>query len=115
MMKIARHEQIKAILQEQHQISVQELHERLGVSKVTIRNDLEALEHEGFLVRAHGGALINKFLESHETPGNTLPAPMSPMTPKKLPLARRRYALSTPMNGYSLAAVQPHIMWRVLW
>ena len=36
---------------------VAELGSILGVSEVTIRNDLELLAHEGLLVRDHGGAI----------------------------------------------------------
>jgi DeoR family fructose operon transcriptional repressor len=36
---------------------VAELSSILGVSEVTIRNDLELLAHEGLLVRDHGGAI----------------------------------------------------------
>jgi DeoR family transcriptional regulator of aga operon len=38
-------------------LRVAELGSLLGVSEVTIRNDLELLAHEGLLVRDHGGAI----------------------------------------------------------
>lgn len=44
------------------QVNVQQLSSALGVSAVTIRNDLGNLEKHNLLVRAHGGAFkMNKF------------------------------------------------------
>ena len=43
-------------LDEDGQVNVNELSESLGVSEVTIRNDLDKLEKNNLLVRAHGGA-----------------------------------------------------------
>lgn len=43
-------------LDDQGQVTVQELSESLGVSEVTIRNDLGNLEKNNLLIRAHGGA-----------------------------------------------------------
>jgi DeoR/GlpR family transcriptional regulator of sugar metabolism len=45
------------LLQERGEVSVAELSERAGVSQMTIRRDLEALEQEGALRRVHGGAI----------------------------------------------------------
>lgn len=52
-----RRESILEILAEDSHVSVAELAKRLGVTVVTARADLAALEEEGFLVRTHGGAL----------------------------------------------------------
>ena len=52
-----RLDQILALVQEEGRVSVAELGERFGVSAVTIRNDLAALERQGQLVRTHGGAM----------------------------------------------------------
>jgi DeoR family galactitol utilization operon repressor len=52
-----RREAILEILAEDSQVSVAELAKKLGVTVVTARGDLAALEEEGFLVRTHGGAL----------------------------------------------------------
>ncbi len=41
-----------------HEIKVHELTELLGVSGVTIRQDLALLQEQGFIRRVHGGALI---------------------------------------------------------
>ncbi|MDG3583559.1 MULTISPECIES: transcriptional repressor AgaR [Galbibacter] len=43
-------------LDETGQVNVNELSELLGVSEVTIRNDLDKLEKNNLLIRAHGGA-----------------------------------------------------------
>ncbi|GGP32492.1 DeoR/GlpR family DNA-binding transcription regulator [Streptomyces melanogenes] len=39
------------------QVSVSELSQRLGVSEMTVRRDLDALERQGLLRRVHGGAV----------------------------------------------------------
>lgn len=59
MFKGARLAKIKDILLERTQIDVQTLSLLLDVSAVTIRSDLAQLEDEGFLVRTHGGAILN--------------------------------------------------------
>ena len=51
-----RHLEILDIVNERERISVQELSEKLGLSVVTIRKDLEELESEGLLRRQHGYA-----------------------------------------------------------
>ena len=52
-----RRAQIIGALAEEGSISVSALARMLGVSPVTVRADLVALEEEGILVRTHGGAL----------------------------------------------------------
>ncbi len=44
--------------------SIQELAEAIGASISTVRRDLEHLEERGYLERSHGGALIQKQLQS---------------------------------------------------
>ncbi len=44
--------------------SIQELSEAIGISTSTVRRDLEHLENRGYLERSHGGALIQKELQS---------------------------------------------------
>ena len=51
-------------------VSVSRLAEELGATPVTIRNDLTALERDGYLVRMQGGAVIAPRLE-HHLAGNT--------------------------------------------
>ena len=61
-----RRRAIRGLLQEQPQVSVAELARRFGVSTVTVRADLTALDDIGALVRVHGGALPRS--ESDELP-----------------------------------------------
>lgn len=56
---MSREEEILAIVSKQKKIEVNELSELLGVSKVTIRKDLDKLETRGLLHRQHGYALLN--------------------------------------------------------
>ena len=54
-------------------VSVSRLAETLGATPVTIRNDLTALERDGYLVRMQGGAVIaprleNRFVADTEDP-----------------------------------------------
>jgi DeoR family transcriptional regulator of aga operon len=44
--------------------SIQELAEEIGISMSTVRRDLEHLEERGYLERSHGGALIQKPVQS---------------------------------------------------
>jgi len=52
-----RMDQIQDLLQVRGRVSVNELVDRFGVSAVTIRSDLTTLEHQGRLIRTHGGAM----------------------------------------------------------
>jgi len=61
-----RRRAIRGLLQEKPQVSVAELARRFGVSAVTVRADLSALDDIGALVRVHGGALPRS--ESDELP-----------------------------------------------
>jgi len=49
--------QIRELLLVQRSVTASELCDRLKVTSATIRRDLAALEHEGVLVRSHGGAV----------------------------------------------------------
>ena len=58
-MKISsRRESILSMLQAQGKVSVTELAEELGVTIVTIRKDLDAMDREGVLTRVSGGAVM---------------------------------------------------------
>lgn len=46
-------------LADEQKLEVSELAERLGVSQVTVRKDLDALEERGIVKREHGYALLN--------------------------------------------------------
>lgn len=56
-----RRNQILEMLKANGRIRVSDLSQLYGISEVSIRNDLEALESQGYLCRVHGGAvMINK-------------------------------------------------------
>ena len=55
-----RHRRIEGILRERRVVRVSTLSEQIGVSEVTIRRDLEALERRGILERTHGGAVLTQ-------------------------------------------------------
>ena len=55
-----RRQSLIQLLQKQSGMRVPELAKALGVSKGTIRNDLDALEEEGVLTRVHGGAVLGR-------------------------------------------------------
>jgi len=57
-----RRHRIASLVLSQRAVTVGELSERLSVSAVTIRSDLEALERHGMLKRNHGGAVANQVL-----------------------------------------------------
>ncbi|MBP2323466.1 DeoR/GlpR family transcriptional regulator of sugar metabolism [Kibdelosporangium banguiense] len=56
MSKQNRHQLILDLVQTKGNVQVSELAARIGVSEMTIRRDLEALEQVGALTRVHGGA-----------------------------------------------------------
>ncbi|GAA1349373.1 DeoR/GlpR family DNA-binding transcription regulator [Streptomyces beijiangensis] len=51
------------LVQGSGQASVSELAQRLGVSEMTVRRDLDALERQGLVRRVHGGAVANRARE----------------------------------------------------
>lgn len=53
-----RKERIIKILRKEGKIRINEAAELLGVTKVTVRADLDSLEKRGLLVRTHGGAVL---------------------------------------------------------
>lgn len=53
----ARQQRIKALLAQEGFVGVTDIAERLGVSAMSVRRDLEALEQAGELVRSHGAAM----------------------------------------------------------
>ena len=53
-----RRHTIMQLLQEQGEISVEQLVQLFDTSEVTIRKDLTALESNGFLLRKYGGAIL---------------------------------------------------------
>lgn len=53
----SRRDEIIKILGDREYVTVEEFSRVLGVSAVTIRTDLSALEESGLLIRTHGGAM----------------------------------------------------------
>jgi DeoR/GlpR family transcriptional regulator of sugar metabolism len=58
MLAIQRRRKILELLQEEGSARVSALSRLFGVSEPTVRQDLERLEAEGFVVREHGGAFL---------------------------------------------------------
>lgn len=54
-MKIIRIEQEEAYIQKAQNVTIEELCEKFGVSKNTIRRDLIELEKKGSIVKNYGG------------------------------------------------------------
>jgi DeoR/GlpR family transcriptional regulator of sugar metabolism len=54
-----RRDRIIHVLREQDEVTVVELSQRLGVSEVTTRKDLQQLEEQGYLTRVRGGAVVS--------------------------------------------------------
>ena len=57
MLAEERHQHILLLLNEKGAVTVSELCEQFGVSEMTVRRDLAALERKGLLRRVHGGAV----------------------------------------------------------
>ena len=55
--KHSRRETILALIEKDGKVNVADLCERLNTSAVTIRKDLDELEHDGLARRIHGGAI----------------------------------------------------------
>ncbi|BES86769.1 DeoR family transcriptional regulator [Pectobacterium araliae] len=55
MIPVERHQQILALIAERGAVSINELTERLGVSHMTVRRDVQKLEQDGLLLSVSGG------------------------------------------------------------
>jgi DeoR family transcriptional regulator of aga operon len=53
-----RRQHILSLVQKDGRVLVAELAQRLGISQITIRKDLEYLQSKGLVLRTHGGALL---------------------------------------------------------
>ena len=69
MLASQRRSVILELVEESGAVKVSELVERLGVSDMTIRRDIERLSSDGLLERVHGGALAIGDPHSSEEPG----------------------------------------------
>ncbi len=96
-----RHQQILELLQQQGEVRVDELAGYFHLSSVTIRKDLDVLEHAGQLVRRHGGAIL----------ASTRRRPA--LSPYKQAIAREALRLVRPRSriildsGHTTAAMLP--------
>jgi DeoR/GlpR family transcriptional regulator of sugar metabolism len=80
---------------------VSELTQRLGVSDMTIRRDLEVLARSGLVEKVHGGAVLPGAPRSHE-PG--FEAKSSLEQPAKTAIAAAAASLVTPGSAIGLSA-----------
>ena len=55
-----RHDTIRRAIEINGQVSIADLRDRLGVSEVTVREDLKHLERRGVLTRVRGGAVASR-------------------------------------------------------
>ena len=67
-----RRKEIINILKDREYVTVEEFSKVLGVSTVTIRTDLSALESEGSLIRTHGGAMKSEKKTKQRFISNTM-------------------------------------------
>ena len=63
MLASLRREKIAELISEDGSAKVVDLSRIFKVTEATIRQDLEKLEHEGLLVREHGGAYIKNYID----------------------------------------------------
>jgi len=80
---------------------VSELTQRLGVSDMTIRRDLETLARAGLIEKVHGGAVLPGSPSSHE-PGFEAKSLLA--KPQKEAIARAAAALVVPGTAIALSA-----------
>jgi DeoR/GlpR family transcriptional regulator of sugar metabolism len=80
---------------------VSDLTERLGVSDMTIRRDLEVLARAGLIEKVHGGAVLPGTPSSHE-PGFEAKSGLE--RPEKEAIARAAAALVSPGTAIALSA-----------
>ena len=92
MIAEARREQIREMLMEAGAVTVGQLQARFGVSPMTARRDLVALEERGSARRTHGGAV----LPSIAAPENSFSQRVVAAADVKVRLADAAFALLTP-------------------
>src|SRR6201989_2783261 len=77
-----------------------DLPQRLGVSDMTIRRDLEVLARDGLVEKVHGGAVLPGTPASHE-PG--FEAKLVLERPEKTAIARAAASIVTPGTAIAIA------------
>lgn len=85
---VVRHNSILEILDEESEVRVARLAEKLSVSEMTIRRDLAMLESQGKLQRVFGGAI-----RTSENPSETVAKRAAQRTGEKRAIARQAVAL----------------------
>jgi DeoR/GlpR family transcriptional regulator of sugar metabolism len=76
MFAAQRMQKIRELLLEVEVIDIPSLSQKLDVSEVTIRRDLDKLEKEGFIKKTYGGAVLNRdFKGSRDIPAASSHAP----------------------------------------
>src|SRR5882757_3478097 len=100
---LARHRQslILQAVRSDGSARVSDLTQRLGVSDMTIRRDLEALAQAGLIEKVHGGAVLPGSPSSHE-PGFEAKSVLE--KPQKEAIARAAAELVTPGTAIALSA-----------
>lgn len=101
MLASQRRTAILGLVEESGAVRVSELVERLSVSDMTIRRDIEHLAREGRIERVHGGALAVGGASAHE-PGFL--AKSSLMTTQKRAIAEHAAALVEPGSAIAISA-----------
>jgi DeoR/GlpR family transcriptional regulator of sugar metabolism len=96
-----RHAYILDRLRTDGAVRVSDLMRELGVSDMTVRRDLEALEDQGHLVKVHGGATLLRDSAVHE-PGFDTKRTLEHEA--KLAIARRAAALVEPGMAIAISA-----------
>ncbi len=69
MLASQRRSAIADLVEREGAVRISELVERLGVSDMTIRRDIDRLSAEGLVVRVHGGAVAQEGTRRSEEPG----------------------------------------------
>jgi DeoR/GlpR family transcriptional regulator of sugar metabolism len=86
----SRQRRVADIMRQKGHVTVAELTAMFGVSRDTIRRDLQLLERQGLLTRTHGGALAGDGLVARET---RLQSRLTEQTTAKQKIARAAAAL----------------------
>ena len=101
MLAPQRHAYILERLHADGAVRVAEMMRQLGVSDMTVRRDLEALQSEGHLVKVHGGATLLRDTAVHE-PGFATKRTLEHEA--KLAIARAAAALVEPGMAVAISA-----------
>lgn len=102
MLASQRRSVILELVEESGAVKVSELVERLGVSDMTIRRDIERLSSEGLLERVHGGALAIDGARSSDEPGFMAKSELQ--RAQKQAIARAAAALVEPGSAIGISA-----------